>query len=385
MRSSPSGVRAIASTPPDERQGSGRKRDARWLDVAWGVFAIANLVGMQLFPTWETVPFHFIWVSITILYGFRVWRSGPTVLVLVVVMLATGVSIFLDYQRGQQPLDELTEVPLMAAMFAAMVWHARRRLAAMRQIELVSESNRRLIDRQREFIQDASHELRTPITVALGHAELIQGSAAGTLREDATVVVEELTRLRRLSDRLLLLATAEDPDFLSREPIEVEDILVDTLRRWAPIPRRWRLGSIVDATVMGDRDRLALAIDALVENAVKHTEADQLIEVSLRRQGDMVAIAIADAGTGIAVEDVDRLFDRFTRASTSPAGGGSGLGLAIVQAIVWAHGGRARARLRPGGGSVFELLLPERRRWLDQEEPAEPALRSAPGARSAQT
>jgi signal transduction histidine kinase len=316
---------------------------------------------MQLIPTLETVPFHFIWVSITILYGFRVWRSGPTVLVLVAVMTTTGVAIFADYQRGAQPLDELTEVPLMAAMFAAMVWHARRRLAATRQIERVSDSNRRLIERQRNFIQDASHELRTPITVALGHAELIQGSAGGTLRDDATVVVEELTRLRRLSDRLLLLATAEDPDFLTMEPIEVEEILLDTLRRWDPIPRRWRLGAMVDATVHGDRDRLALAVDALVENAVKHTRPNQVIELSSRDQDELVVIAVADEGTGIDARDVDRLFERFSRGGAGE-GGGSGLGLAIVAAIVGAHGGSARARRRPGGGSVFELLLPRSER-----------------------
>jgi signal transduction histidine kinase len=353
-----------------------------WLDVGWGVFAILNLVAMQVFPEWETVPFHFIWVSITILYGFRVWPSGPTVLVLVAVMATTGVSIYADYDRGAQPLDELTEVPLMAAMFAAMVWHASRRLVAMRQIELVSESNRRLSDRQRDFIQDASHELRTPITVALGHAELIQASAAGTLRDDATVVVEELTRLRRLSDRLLLLATAEDPDFLTREPVEVEEVLVDTLRRWAPIPRRWRLGGIVDATVLGDRDRLALAVDALVENAVKHTTADHLIELSSRHQAGMVVISVADAGTGLpaAIADMDRLFDRFTRGrgGTPSEGSGSGLGLAIVKAIMWAHGGQARARRRPGGGSLFELLLPETRPAEELGDHAEPALRAGP-------
>lgn len=318
---------------------------------------------MELIPTWETVPFHFIWVSITILYGFRVWRSGPTVLILVAVMTTTGVGIFADYQRGAQPLDELTEVPLMAAMFAAMVWHARRRLAATRQIERVSESNRRLIERQRNFIQDASHELRTPITVALGHAELIQGSADGTLREDASVVVEELTRLRRLSDRLLLLATAEDPDFVDMQPVEVEDIVLDTLRRWGPIQRHWRLGALVDATVKGDRDRLALAIDALVENAVKHTQQDQAIELSAREQDGMVVIAVADEGTGIDAGDANRLFERFSRGGSAD-GGGSGLGLAIVTAIVGAHGGMARARPRLAGGSVFELLLP---RW---ERPA---------------
>jgi signal transduction histidine kinase len=356
----------------------------RWIDVAWGAFAVVNLFAMQVFPTWETVPFHFIWVSLTVLYGFRVWRSGPTVVVLVAVMSLTGVSIFLDYQRGQQPLDELTEVPLMAAMFAAMVWHARRRLVAMRQIELVSESNRRLIDRQRDFIQDASHELRTPITVALGHAELIQASSDGTLREDSTVVVDELTRLRRLSDRLLLLATAEDPDFLAREVVEVEEVLVDTLRRWAPIPRRWRLGALVDATVMADRDRLSLAVDALVENAVKHTSPDQLIELSSRRQEGMVVVAVADGGTGLTGTDadMDRLFERFTRGRTGTAteGSGSGLGLAIVKAIVWAHGGQARAQRRPGGGSVFELLLPERRRTVEPGEHGEAALRAGASA-----
>src|SRR5499427_3122407 len=259
--SSPCEARAIGSTPPE-------RYPIPWLDLAWCAFAALNLVAMELIPTWETVPFHFIWVSITILYGFRVWRSGPTVMILVAVMTTTGVGIFADYQRGAQPLDELTEVPLMAAMFAAMVWHARRRLAATRQIERVSDSNRRLIERQRDFIQDASHELRTPITVALGHAELIQASSDGRLREDASVVVEELTRLRRLSDRLLLLATAEDPDFLAREPVEIDDVLAETLRRWAPIPRGWRLGALIDATVRVDRDRLGLAVDALVENAV---------------------------------------------------------------------------------------------------------------------
>jgi signal transduction histidine kinase len=366
-------VRGIGSTPREPlRPGQARRR--LWLDLGWGVFAIANLVGMQLIPTWETVPFHFIWVSITILYGFQVWRSGTTIVVLVGVMTATGVGIYVDYQRGAQPLDELTEVPLMAAMFAAMVWHARRRLAATRQIERVSESNRRLIERQRDFIQDASHELRTPITVALGHAELILRDAAGTVRdaagtvrEDATVVVEELTRLRRLSDRLLLLATAEDPDFLDRAAVEVEDILADTLRRWAPIPRRWQLGSIVEATVLGDRDRLALAIDALAENAVKHTTAAQVIELSARREGGTIVIAITDSGDGLGDEDVDRLFERFKRGGGS-AGYGSGLGLAIAKAIVAAHGGSARARRRDEGGSVFELLLPEAERGAERGE-----------------
>ena len=91
---------------------------------------------MQVVPTWETIPFHFIWVSITILYGFRVWRSDATIAVLIAVMATTGAGIAEDVRRGSQTLAELTEVPLMAAMFAAMVWHARRRLAATRHMTM---------------------------------------------------------------------------------------------------------------------------------------------------------------------------------------------------------------------------------------------------------
>jgi signal transduction histidine kinase len=313
---------------------------------------------MQLAPTWETIPFHFIWVSITILYGFRVWRSGATIAVLIAVMATTGAGITEDVQRGSQTLAELTEVPLMAAMFAAMVWHARRRLATTRQIELVSDSNLRLIERQHQFIQDASHELRTPITVALGHAELILRSATGVQHEDAAVVVEELTRMRRLSDRLLLLATADDPDFLHRAALEVDEFVVETLRRWAPIPRRWLLGGLAEAAVRADPDRLALAIDALVENAVKFSARGDAIELSAHRTGGLVAICVTDTGRGIALEDLERVFERFTRGRVGRGRDGFGLGLAIVRAIVQAHGGSVQAHSTVGKGTTFELLLP---------------------------
>jgi signal transduction histidine kinase len=340
-----------------DRHGWPLRPRGAWLDVGWAVFAACNLVATLLIPDWETVPFHFIWVSLTILYGFRVWRSGPTLLVLAMVMGTTGVTLYADYRRGAQPPDELTEIPLMAAMFAAMVWHARRRLVAMRQIEQVSETNRRLLERQRLFVQDASHELRTPITVALGHAELILRCTTGVLREDARVVVEELLRLRRLSDRLLLLATVGDPEFLHKARMEVEPILVETLRRWATVPRCWRLGPVAEAEVEADADRLALAIDALVENAVKHTTESQLIELSAHRRQGMVAVCVSDGGPGVRAEDLSRLFDRFVRGSVGDREG-LGLGLAIVKAVAEAHGGTVQVGSRDGGGSRFELLLP---------------------------
>jgi signal transduction histidine kinase len=316
---------------------------------------------MVAFADWETVPFHFIWVSLTLLYGFRVWRTGPTLLTLGTVALSTGLLIWHDYGTGSQPLDELTEVPLMSAMFLAMVWHARRRLAAMREMERVSDANVRLLQGQQRFLQDASHELRTPITVALGHAELIQRAATDPLvHQDAGVVIDELTRLHRLADRMLVLAASESPDFLHTTTVDVEPMVVETLRRWTPTPRRWLLGGVDDVVVRADADRLSLALDAIIENAAKHTSEEDTIELSVRRENGDAVITLTDSGEGIAEADLGRIFDRFARtdAGRGRDQGGMGLGLSIARAIVEAHGGDIRVRSAPGLGSTFEVRLP---------------------------
>ena len=333
----------------------------RWIDVAWVVFSLANLAAMLIIPTWETVPFHFIWVSLTLLYGFRVWRTRPTLTVLAFVMGMTGLFIWIDYSRGAQPLDEITEVPLMAAMFVAMVWHARRRLSAMEETERVSMENLRLLERERRFVQDASHELRTPITVALGHTELIQRRATDpTIVEDVDVIADELARLRRLVDGLLLLAGTDDPQQLHLVPVDVGEIVADAVRRWAATPRRWVLGAAEEAVVLADRDRLAVAFDALIENAVQHTREQDTIEVGVRRRDGTAVISFRDTGTGIPMEDLDRIFDRFARADPgrSRHTGGFGLGLSIVRAIVEAHLGTVGVTSQVDVGTTFEIDLP---------------------------
>jgi signal transduction histidine kinase len=333
----------------------------RWIDVAWVAFSLANLAAMLVIPTWETVPFHFIWVSLTLLYGFRVWRTRPTLTVLAFVMLMTGLFIWIDYSRGAQPLDEITEVPLMAAMFVAMVWHARRRLSAMEETERVSMENLRLLERERRFVQDASHELRTPITVALGHTELIQRRATDpTIVEDVDVIADELARLRRLVDGLLLLAGTDDPQQLHLVPVDVGEIVADAVRRWAATPRRWVLGAAEEAIVLADRDRLAVAFDALIENAVQHTREEDTIEVGVRRRDGTAVVSFRDTGTGIPTGDLDRIFDRFARADPgrSRHTGGFGLGLSIVRAIVEAHLGTVHVTSQVDVGTTFEINLP---------------------------
>jgi len=333
----------------------------RWIDVAWVLFSIANLAAMLLVADWETVPFHFIWVSLTVLYGFRVWNVRPTLTVLGAVMLTTGAFIWFDVGRGFQPLDELTEVPLMAAMFLAMVWHARRRKTALDETERVSKTNKRLLERERQFLQNASHELRTPITIALGHAELIQRTTTDpTVGEDAGVIADELLRLRRMADRLLLLAGTEDPEFLHPTLVDAETLVADAVRRWESIPRRWTVGDTEEAPVRVDVERFAVALDALIENAVNHTEESDRIEIGVRRQDSDAVISVRDTGSGIPASDLDGIFRRFARADTgrSREAGGSGLGLSIVKAIADGHRGRVDVASEEGSGTTFELSIP---------------------------
>ncbi len=339
-------------------------------DIAWAVFVGLNLAAMQLLPSWQTVPFLVIWVSLTVIYGFRLWRLQPTILTLAVVTLATGGIIGLEVVQGHQDADYLAEVPLIALMFLAMVWQGRRRitaiqdkLTAMDQVQRISEENLRMLQQQRQFLQDASHELGTPITIALGHVELIESAAPDQeIAKEARVVAGELARLRTLANRLLLLASAEAPDFLQLAPVEVGSVILDALDRWGPIPRRWRLGELAEATVRADRDRLLAALDALLENAVAHTRTGDRIDVSVCLDDVHAVFAVADSGSGIPAADLDRIFGRFARANTSRNhDNGFGLGLPIAQAIAHAHNGSVRVRSTLGEGSTFEMLIPATR------------------------
>jgi signal transduction histidine kinase len=337
-------------------------------DIAWAVFVGLNLAAMRLLDNWATVPFLAIWVSLTVVYGFRLWRLQPTILTWAAVTLATGGIIFVQVLKGQQDADYLAEVPLIALMFLVMVWHGRRRLAAtqerltaMEQVQRISEENVRLLEQQRQFLQDASHELGTPITVALGHAELIERAATDqAVAADARVVTGELARLRRLTNRLLLLASAGTPDFLHLGPVQADSLVLDALERWGNIPRRWRLGEVAEATVLGDHDRLVAALDALLENAVAHTEPGDTVEVSVRLERGNAVLAVTDSGCGIPPAELDRIFGRFTRAqpSRSREAGGFGLGLPIVQAIAEAHHGSVRVHSSSGQGARFEMVIP---------------------------
>jgi signal transduction histidine kinase len=372
VSSSPGVAGGTASAHADRIRQLAR---AYWVDISLVAFIGLNLLAMRLLPGWGAIPFLTIWVSLTAIYGFRLWRLESTVLVVAVVTLATGGLIGWQVVRGEQDGDYLAEVPLIAMMFVVMVWHARRRVAATDEMKRVSEHNLLLLDQQRQFLQDVSHELGTPITIALGHAELIEHAATDqAIAKDARVAVDELLRMRRLANRLLLLAATDGPDFLRLAPVDVAELVVETLQRWSQTPRRWSLGTLPEASVQGDEDRLTLALDALIENAIDHTGVDDLIELSARCEGEKIILAVADSGSGIPAADVGRIFGRFARidAGRNRETGGFGLGLAVVKAIAEAHHGSVQVRSTVGKGSVFELSLPESRAGLGSRPPLDP-------------
>jgi two-component system, OmpR family, sensor kinase len=319
-----------------------------WLEGAWAVLAVANVLVPPYVAEWESVPFQLSWAAVTLLY---LVRSRGAAFLVTMSLVTAGELAWTAMNEGPGK-EQLSELPLMVALFAAVVWIAARRQAR-------AEALRETTEHEREFLRDASHQLRTPITIARGHAELIRAAAVtDEIAEDSDVVLQELDRLSRLSDRLLLLAAAETPGFLWLEPIELERLVVETARRWgAAADRRWIVDVGVEGVVVADRERIAAALDALIENALKFTGPGDSIRIGGRGEGSRAVLEVEDTGDGIAEPELARIFERFVRAEGARRAG-TGLGLAIVRAIVDAHGGSVAVTSTAGSATRFRLELP---------------------------
>jgi signal transduction histidine kinase len=349
------------------------------LEYAWFAFTLANLAAMvALFVTHgphglETVPFHFIYVSFTILYGFRAWRTSRVIAAVAWVTASTGLMTLLAIMVGREDPAELSEVPLMSLMFLAVVFHVRRRQQAIATAEVLAADLRESLDRQRGFVSDASHELLTPITIGRGHMELLRRQAdpkPADVQDACEVVLGELARMDRVIDRLLLLESADEPGFVSPAPLNVEELMDELYRRWqSAADRAWTVTEVARGTLHADRDRLVLVMDALLENAVRHTKQGGTIALGARAVGgDLLQLSVRDDGNGIPAHALTRVFDRFYRVdrSRNRRVGGAGLGLSIVRAVAGAHGGRVWASSPPGEGATFTIELPGFRSAAEQ-------------------
>jgi two-component system, OmpR family, sensor kinase len=239
-----------------------------------------------------------------------------------------------------RPGDELTE---LAVTVNAMLDRVERGVAA-----------------QRRFLDDAGHELRTPITIVRGHLDVLDPADPADVRDTVALVDDELDRMNRLVSDLLLLARAEQSAFVRPQPVDVAALTADVfgkVRRLAE--REWVLETAADADVPLDPQRLTQALVALADNAARYTAPGDRIALGSQVSGGELRFWVADTGPGIAEEDRGRVFDRFARgAAGARRSDGAGLGLSIVQVIAAAHGGRVLLDSRPGAGATFTVVLP---------------------------
>ena len=213
---------------------------------------------------------------------------------------------------------------------------------------------------QQRFLSDASHELRTPITVARGRLELLQ-EATPAGRETVAPVVEELDRIGRIVENLLLLARLDEGMALSIERVEVELILREALLRGMVTgPSEATVDADPGLYVFADSERLLQVLTTLVRNAVQHAGEGARLSLVAHGRGTEVDLFVTDTGTGIPAEDLPHVFERFYRGSTArhhtPTG--AGLGLAISASLVEAMNGSISVESKPGKGTTFTISLP---------------------------
>lgn len=214
---------------------------------------------------------------------------------------------------------------------------------------------------QRRFLDDAGHELRTPITVIRGHLE-VMGEDPQERESTIRLVLSELDRMKRIVDDLVLLAKAGQPNFLDLSEVELAELTVEVVAKARVLgDRQWRVAALSEETVLADGERLTQAMAQLADNAVAHTRTGDLIEFGSAVRDGRAELWVRDSGPGVDDEVRERIFERFARGEEEGVREGAGLGLAIVASIAEAHGGRVRLDSSPDHGAKFTLDLPFRR------------------------
>ncbi|MFK5647510.1 sensor histidine kinase [Ornithinimicrobium sp. LYQ121] len=230
---------------------------------------------------------------------------------------------------------------------------------------------------QRQFLDDAAHELRTPLTIVRGNAELVRADDPEDVESTRTLILDEVDRMQRLVDDLLMLARSQRPDFLRPAPTDVVELAMEAMDRVTVLgDRAWRLRPEAEGVAELDRQRVLQALAQLAANAVRFSEPGSAVEVSTawadpdsepgrravaagaRAAPRYLALSVRDEGIGIPADQLDRVFDRFVRADNAGQVEGSGLGLPIVRVIAQSHGGAVGVDSVEGEGSTFWLFLP---------------------------
>ena len=295
----------------------------------------------------------------------------------IVVMLLASLFIWLAAGRAMAPLQALART---ARQISETDLSRRIPVRGNDEIAQLGRTLNAMLDRleaafadQREFLADVSHELRTPITVIRGHLETL-GDDPSERREAVMVIQDELDRMNRFVDDLLLLVRASRPDFLRPEPLDL-DLLTHEVFAKARLlgDRAWVLEGTGLGLIEGDSQRLTQAVTNLAANAANHTGPGEPIWIGSSLGAAEARLWVRDEGPGIPAEEQRLIFERFARSQSVRGTGGAGLGLAIVKAVAEAHGGHVELESSLGQGARFTIVIPA----LSQPAQARSAPRSA--------
>ena len=223
--------------------------------------------------------------------------------------------------------------------------------------------------RERRFVADASHELRTPVALVHASAEVLQREdlVRGEGRPLVDDILSESDRLGRLVGDLLTLAASDAPELTAaRVPLDLAEVVRDTVRRATPLAGERGNALVLDGApnqplpVLGDVDRLTQLLLALLDNAFGHSPPGGTVRVALARVGRHAEVSVCDQGPGVAIGERDRIFEPFARSAGARARdrGGTGLGLAIAKEIAERHEGTIAVDDAPGGGARFVVAIP---------------------------
>jgi two-component system OmpR family sensor kinase len=309
-------------------------------------------------------------------------QVGETIRTIALVAVGgLGLTAIIGWLVAGQILAPIRQVREVASEIGEKDLTSRVPVHGRDDIAALAETFNSMLDRleqahdtQQRFVDDAGHELRTPITVIRGHLEVMEldrttdaATRAATLR----LVEDELDRMARIVSDLLVLAKAERPDFVTRSAVDVTDLTLDIEAKAQMLGTRdWQLMEVAEGLADIDSQRVTQATLQLATNAVSHTRGGDVIQLGSTFVDDdgrhLFRVWVRDTGPGVAPEDATRIFERFRRGNPSaadldgpaPERGGAGLGLAIVRAITDAHHGSAWVHSELGHGATFGIDLP---------------------------
>ena len=302
----------------------------------------------------------------------QLFRSYVLVFALLLLLVSTGVGSWMSH-KALAPVDALVRTARDISGTSL-----NRRLQTLRtgdELQRLTDTLNEMLDRiesafQRisQFTADASHELRTPVSLIRTEAELALRRSRSEVeyKESLRQILQESERTTQLIEQLLQLARADSGrESLALQTVDLQEILRAVTASWQPVASTRNVRFAADmcdlaVSVMGDQTLLRRLADILLDNAFKYTPAPGSVRLALEVQDEMAVMTVQDSGVGIAVEDQEKIFKRFYRVdkARSREQGGVGLGLAIAEWIVAQHRGTISVESRLGAGATFCVKLP---------------------------